>query len=106
MSSFHENAPASFTNDAPMWFFAVHSMNTAPAGSATTAMRPASMTSNGGAMTLPPADSTSATVPSRSLTVMYEFQCGGMPSGPGGMPVIAATSRPRNLAIEYAGPSG
>ena len=43
-------------------------------------MRPASITSNGGAITVPPAAATLAVVASTSSTLTYEFQCGGTPA--------------------------
>ena len=43
-------------------------------------MRPASITSNGGAITVPPAPGTCDAVASTSVTVTYEFQCGGTPA--------------------------
>ena len=49
--------PCSLTTSAPMLFLASHTSKTAPSGSAITAMRPASITSNGGMITEPPAAS-------------------------------------------------
>ena len=42
-------------------------------------MRPASMTSNGGANTFAPSDSAFFADSSTLATVTYEFQCGGAP---------------------------
>ena len=55
ISSSHDNVPCSFTSDAPMLFFACQRHSIAPVGSAITDMRPASITSNGGIITVPPA---------------------------------------------------
>jgi hypothetical protein len=57
-----------------MWSFGCHSEKTAPVGSASTAMRPMSMTSNDGAITVAPAASAIFTVWSASSTLTYEFQ--------------------------------
>ena len=87
----------SFTSRAPMWSFACHAANTAPAGSANTAMRPDSKMSNGGANTAPPAASTAVAVASTSSVARYVVHTDGMPSicnGPS-----AATSRPFSLNI-------
>src|SRR2546425_11519352 len=111
MSSFHDSVPCSFTSSAPMLFFGCHTHDIAPVGSAITAIRPASMTSNGGAMTEPPAPGTCAAVASTSVTVTYEFQCGGTPGI--GRGATAATAFPFFKAIEYtpslpesSGPTG
>jgi hypothetical protein len=53
-SSVQVNAPGSGMIFAPMCLPGCHTWNTAPAGSCSTAMRPASITSNGGASTVPP----------------------------------------------------
>ena len=98
MSSVHVSAPCSFTSCAPMWFFGVHKQSMAPVGSAITAMRPASITSNAAIFTVPPAPGTCAAVASTSVTVTYVFQCGGT-SGIGSG-AIAATLFPFLFASE------
>src|SRR4029078_4810170 len=101
-NSDHVNAPGSFTRWAPIVFFAVHRLKNAPDGSGTTAMLPASITSNGGTCTEPPAPSTSFDVASTSATVMYICQCGGTPAAAcwGCCGAIAPTVSPFKVAIE------
>src|SRR3954468_5816234 len=101
-NSAHVNAPGSLTRPAPIVFFAVHNMKNAPEGSVTTAIRPASITSNGGTCREPPASSTSLAVASTSATVMYICQCGGTPAAAcsGCCGAIAATVSPFSVAIE------
>ena len=72
-----------------------------------TAMRPAFMTSNGGACTLAPSSAAFAAVASASATVMYEFHAGGTPASRccWGWGEIAPTHRPSSAAIEYITPS-
>ncbi len=50
--------PCSLTTFAPLCCFACQTQNTAPSGSLKTAIRPASMTSNGSITTPPPASRT------------------------------------------------
>ena len=52
-----------------MWFVVCQRHNIAPVGSTITDIRPASMTSNGGIITEPPAPGTCAAVASTSATV-------------------------------------
>ena len=92
--------PCSLTMSAPRCSFASQTQNTAPSGSAQTAIRPASMTSNGSVRTLPPASRTFATVSSALSTRTYVFHIaiGGAASG---IDPIAATSPPRIWAMKY-----
>ena len=50
--------PGSLTTCAPLCSFACQTQNAAPSGSAKTAIRPASMTSNGSITAAPPASRT------------------------------------------------
>ena len=63
------NAPTSFTTCAPMLSFGSQAANIAPLGSAITAMRPASPTSNGPATTVPPSSPALAAASSALATV-------------------------------------
>ena len=67
-----------------------------------TAIRPASMTSNGGAWTLAPSSAALAAVSSASATVTYEFHEGGTPASRccWGWGEIAPTHLPSMAAIE------
>ena len=60
--------PCSLTTPAPLCCFACQTQNAAPSGSVNTAIRPASMTSNGSVMTLPPASRTFEAVSSALST--------------------------------------
>jgi hypothetical protein len=62
--------PGSFTTVAPRWRPGCHRQNAAPSVSVQTAVRPASMTSNGSIATEPPAARTLAAVSSASATQM------------------------------------
>jgi hypothetical protein len=86
---------------------ACHSPTTAPVGSATNAILPASPTSIAGISTWPPAGPTFSSVASTSSTARYVFHIGGMPSGaPGAIGAIAATVSPFSSAMEYVPPCG
>ena len=52
----------------------------APVGSWTSAIRPASITSNGSIATVPPLSAAARAASSALVTVTYEFQAGGWPS--------------------------
>ena len=54
LSSFQQRAPGAFTSPAPRCWPGCQTMKKAPCGSWMTAIRPASMTSNGGAWTVAP----------------------------------------------------
>ena len=69
MSSFQQSVPGSLTSCAPVCWLGCHSPITAPSGSAKMAMRPASITSIGGAKTVPPLAVTLATVSSTLSTL-------------------------------------
>ncbi|RLT36208.1 MAG: hypothetical protein DWI59_01305 [Chloroflexi bacterium] len=60
----------SFTRPKPWWLFASHSETTPPVGSRITAIRPTSITSIGGRITVPPAAATFATAALASSTAM------------------------------------
>ena len=64
------NEPCSLTICAPLCSFACQTQNTAPSGSVKTAIRPASMTSNGSITTFPPASRTFDAVSSALSTQM------------------------------------
>ena len=78
---------------------ACHSENGAPCGSAQTAIRPASKTSNGSESTLPPASCTARTVSSALSTATYVLHTavGGAPAD---CELIPATSRPSRRAAK------
>ena len=82
-------------------------MNAAPWGSAHTAIRPASMTSNGSIRADPPASVTFFAVSSVLSTQMYVFHI-AMGGAPSGIEPTAATSPPRIRAMKYwpSDPSG
>jgi hypothetical protein len=63
-----------------MFSFGSQTMKKAPCGSWITAIRPASMTSNGGACTLAPSSAAFAAASSALSTVTYEFHIGGTPA--------------------------
>ncbi len=63
------SAPWAFTRPAPMLLPGCQSAIIAPCGSASTDMRPASITSNGPCSTLAPSDSAFSVVASTSSTV-------------------------------------
>ena len=71
-------------------------MKNAPCGSWITAIRPTSMTSNGGACTVAPSWPAFSAAASALSTVTYEFQAGGTPASRccGGCGATAATSFP------------
>src|SRR5947207_981053 len=85
---------------APRWSFACQTENAAPSGSVNTAIRPASMTSNGSVSMRPPAWRTFAAASSALCTHTYVFHTpvGGAPSG---CDPTAATSPPRSRAMKY-----
>ena len=68
LSSFQAIAPGSLTTPAPWKVPGCQTPNTAPVGSAKTAIVPRSMTSIGSAITVPPASLTAAAVASASST--------------------------------------
>ena len=68
LSSLKFQVPGSLTSCAPLVSLASQTQNTAPDGSANTAMRPASEMSNGPMSTLPPASSTALAVSSALST--------------------------------------
>ena len=92
--------PCSLTIRAPLCSLACHTQNTAPSGSANTAIRPAFITSKGSVRTWPPASRTLDAVSSALSTQTYVFHLamGGPPSG---IPPTAATSPPRIRALKY-----
>ena len=92
--------PCSLTICAPLCLPGCQTQNTAPSGSLNTAIRPASVTSNGAINTRPPAASTFVAVSSALSTQTYVFHIaiGGAPSG---CEPTAATSRPRIRAMKY-----
>ena len=69
ISSHQVKVPCSFTTSAPMLPRRSHRHSTAPVGSATTAMRPASITSNGGTSRVPPSSDTRADTASTSSLI-------------------------------------
>jgi hypothetical protein len=81
-----------------MLCFGCQTERIAPCGSAKAAIRPASKTSKGGAMTFAPSSAARAATASTSSTVTYTFQCGGI-SSPWRTP-RPATLLPRTFAIE------
>jgi hypothetical protein len=99
--------PCSLTILAPLFSFACQTQNAAPSGSANTAMRPASMTSNGSVKTLPPAARTRDAVSSALSTQTYVFHT-ATAGAPGGFDPTAATSPPRRRPMKYSpsDPSG
>ncbi len=64
------HAPGELTSSEPPASRACQTRNTAPSGSAKTAIRPASPKSSGASSVLPPAASTLATTASASSTAM------------------------------------
>jgi hypothetical protein len=98
MHSFQVSEPGSLTISAPLWLPACHMPNTAPVGSAATAMRPALITSIGGMNTRPPASVTFAATASTSSTARYVVHTGGS-CEPGWFAPRPATGRPESSAI-------
>ena len=94
------NDPGSLTIRAPRCSFACQTQNAAPSGSAKTAIRPASMTSNGAVRTRPPASTTFDAVSSALSTQTYVFQA-AVEGPPSGADPTAATSPPRRRAMKY-----
>jgi len=68
-NSFQHNELGSLTRSAPVKLFGCQTPNTAPVGSAKSAIRPMSITSIGSTTTLPPAALTLAAVSSASATL-------------------------------------
>jgi hypothetical protein len=91
------HAPGSLTTWAPRSRAGWKAQNTAPAGSARTARRPASPRSNGSASTLPPALAARAAVSSALPTQMWVPQAGTAGASPPRPEPTAATSRPRRV---------
>ena len=88
-SWFHASAPGSLTSSAPVWRLACHTPTAPPAGCMTNAIRPASMTSIGSTITMPPASVARVTTASASSVATYVDQiagCSALISGP--MPAI------------------
>ena len=85
-----------------MWFFGSQTMKKAPWGSWITPMRPASITSNAGACTVPPSSPARSAAASALATVMYDCHAGGAPASRWGCGwgAIAATSLPPRRCIE------
>ena len=84
-SSFQHIAPGALYSSAPRIAIGCHTLNTAPAGSASTAIRPCWATSNGETTTCPPAASTRVATRSASSVATYVDQTGtwsGVPGGP------------------------
>jgi hypothetical protein len=94
------NEPGSLTTRAPLNSFACQTQNAAPSGSVKTAVRPASMTSNGSLTTPPPASRTLDAVSSALSTEMYvsHIATDGADSG---IDPTAATSAPCRRAMKY-----
>ena len=69
MRSFQVIEPGVFTSVAPMLCPGSHTHSAAPVGSAKTAMRPTSITSNASAMTLPPLSLAFCAAPAADATV-------------------------------------
>ncbi|GAB3948296.1 hypothetical protein GCM10027614_45110 [Micromonospora vulcania] len=91
-SSFQLIAPGMLNTSAPGIASGCQTLNVAPAGSAKTAIRPRSKTSNGGTTTCPPARSTRPATSSASSVARYVDQIGtwsGIAGGP-----APATERP------------
>ena len=84
-SSFQLIAPGTLNTSAPAMASGCQTLNVAPAGSAKTAIRPWSKTSNGGTTTCPPARSTRPATSSASSVARYVDQIGtwsGIAGGP------------------------
>ena len=96
------SAPGSFTTSAPMALRDCHAQKTAPVGSWSVAMRPASITSNGSASTFAPSSRALAVIASASSTVTYDAHAGWRSV----VSNIAAAARPPSRAITYTPPSG
>ena len=94
------NEPGSLTTRAPLCLPACQTQNAAPSGSVKTAIRPASITSNGSFTTAPPASRTFDAVSSALSTETYvsHVATGGAPSG---IEPSAATSPPCRRAMKY-----
>ena len=82
MFSLQISEPGSLARWKPVCCPACQMPNTAPAGSAATAIRPASMTSNGSLISLPPAAVTFSAVASAFSVARYVVQAVGVPGGP------------------------
>lgn len=97
--------PCSSTISAPRCSFASQTKNTAPSGSAATAIRPELPTGKGSMRTLPPASVILRAVSSALSTQMHEFPTAisGIPSGIG---PTAPASRPPIRPMKYSGPPG
>src|SRR5215217_1371846 len=96
-----DQAPGSLTTWAPLRWPGCQTPNTAPDGSARTAMRAPPGDSNGSPTTLPPAAAARSTAASALSTQTYVAHVG---TGGGGAPcgdTTAATSRPRSLQRKY-----
>jgi hypothetical protein len=68
--SFQHTEPGSLASPSPVWLRACQTPNTAPDGSAATAIRPTSITSMGATSTVPPAAVTLPAVSSASSEAM------------------------------------
>ncbi len=101
ISSPHTKAPTSPTMPTPGVFFPFQSEIIAPCGSATTAIRPASITSKGSIASIPPSDFAWAALASTSSVATYGIQFDGIPRFimSGIILVIAATSCPWSCSI-------
>jgi hypothetical protein len=94
------NEPGSLTTCAPLNSFACHTQNVAPSGSAKTAVRPTSMTSNGSFTTLPPASRALAAVSSALSTETYVSHV-AVDGADSAVDPTAATAPPCRPAMKY-----
>ena len=97
ISSFHTGAPASLARSVPIVSPACQKATRASVGSWTSDILPRVKTSNGSALTLPPASATLAVAASTSSTARETAQYGGWPASSGIIPEMPATRSPSIL---------
>src|SRR6478672_10081377 len=101
-----DQALGSLIRCAPSRSLGSQTRNGAPAGSASTAIRPAGGASSGPAITAPPSLRAFSAASSALSTDTYVFQTGAGGPLSAGSELIPATSRPATRATKYSPPSG